>query len=488
MSDSISLRRRAASALLWSSIQSWGGRVVSLLVFVLLARLLNPADFGLASSAFLIMTLLNLVAEFGCSDAIVQRRDLRPADVNLPFYVAMTISTTLATSMVIFAPQIASLMEVPGLTPYLRGAAMITPFMTFTSFQEFMYRRALMFRQLAVRTILGTIVGGIVGVGMAFAGFGTWSLICQFAAQTIVGAIWVWHAPVWKPSLELHPKSAMEIGAFGSRVVTKFVVDFATGKSVDFIILVVYGAAALGLFTVASRLYLLLLQLLSTSISSVVLSMLAKISDDLERVRRLYIRSTSICTSFGTPVFVGLAAIAPEVNHLMFGEKWAGADRVMIPLLLIGGIHCTQSINGAYLTAVGRPQTLLNVTIVKALVVLPPLYFIRFDSVAATADFYALCLLAITPIDFFVTLRGLKLDWKAVVRPLGIPFLACIAGFALSLAVRNEVSSLPDNTILRAIIMGSSFVLGYVLTYAIVGWNLAKDNLLFAQSLVKKDR
>jgi len=75
-----------------------------------------------------------------------------------------------------------------------------------------------MFRRLAMRTILGTVVGGVVGHRAALAGWGTWALIVQFGTQTLVGVIWIWSLPIWTPSLTLRPASAVQIAAFGSKV------------------------------------------------------------------------------------------------------------------------------------------------------------------------------------------------------------------------------------------------------------------------------
>ncbi|MFT3966538.1 MAG: lipopolysaccharide biosynthesis protein [Sphingobium sp.] len=481
-----SLKRRAASALFWSSLQYWGGRIVGLLIFVLLARLLNPADFGLAASAFLVMTLLNMIAEFGCSDALVQRKELRDEDINLPFFLSMAASVTMATLTFIFAPQIVELMRAPGLTPYLRAAAMICPFMTFLAFQEFLYRRAIMFRQLATRTIAGTVSGGVVGIAMALTGWGTWSLIAQYACQTLVGVVWLWRKPLWKPSLTFHPRSALEIASFGSKILGVFVIDFTTQKSVDLIILRKFGIAALGLFTVSTRLYMLLLQMLQTSINNVGLTMLSTISHDMDRMRRLYIRTTSVCATLGTPVFVGLAVLAPEVNQIMFGSKWLGAEKVMMPLLLIGGVHCTQFVNTPYLTVTGNPRTLLHLSIFRSFLVLPPLYLIPSPSVSSTASLYALCLLAVTPFDFLAAFRALSIRIADIARPIGMPITASIAAFLGTHYARSALPALPANPFLSAIVLGSLFALAYMAVLASLGRDVLRENFLFVRGFLKK--
>jgi O-antigen/teichoic acid export membrane protein len=486
MNDVSNFRRRAVSAMFWSLFQNWGGRALSMVVFVLLARLLAPTQFGIASSAFLVMSMLSLIAEFGYGDALIQKQGLKEHDVNIPFYASMIISTALACIAAFLSEDIAHLMNVEGLAPYLIGTAAICPFLTLASFQDAMYRRHVQFRALAMRTLAGIIIGGVVGIAMALMGFGTWALIGQFAAQTLTSVIWLWAKPVWKPNGDLNWNTMPGLSKFGLNVVGQRLIDFFTLRSIDFVILLVYGPAALALFTVSSRLYQLLLQLLQSSISNVGLTMLSKVSDDKARLQRLYLRSSSIGAFFGTPVFCGLAALAPEVNHIMFGQKWAGAEHVMVPLLLMGGIHCVQFINASYLTALGRPQTLLWLVILKAVLVLPPLYFIRMDSVAGTAMIYCASLVCLTPFSFGATLSALSLNWKAMIRPVGVPMLACAAAFFAVYAARTWGGLGELNTIYSLLLFGAIFTAAYAVSVAVLAFDIGRENVLFLRNAVRR--
>ncbi|MBC8129221.1 MAG: oligosaccharide flippase family protein [Rhizobiaceae bacterium] len=486
MTEAPTLRRQAGIALVWSLLQNWGGKAIGLIVFVLLARLLDPAEFGIASSAFLILSILHLVAEFGLGDALVQRQGLTREDVNLPFFAAVGVSVSLALAMVWFSEDIAFLMGVANLGPYLVASAMIGPLMTLSALQDAMYRRAMMFKPLALRTLVSGLVGGGVGVLLALMGFGAWALIAQFGAQMLISVVWLWSRPVWTPSLSFRPKTALPIGRFGLNVLSTYMVDFLTMKSVDFVILLAHGPAALGLYTVSSRLYQLLLQLLQASISSVGLSMLSKVAGDTERMRRLYERSASLAAFLGLPVFFGLAALAPEVNQIMFGPQWSGAEVLMAPLLLIGGIHCIQFLNVAYLTALGRPQTLLILGLVKAALVLPPLYLINVGTVAATVYLYVFGLLLMAPLSFAATIRALDLRWTVLVRPVIAPILAASLAFAAVLAARGVDAMTSDNVYVSAILLGLVFALVYAAALAALAFQAARENVLFALGTFRK--
>ena len=416
----------------------------------------------------------------------MQRPDLKAADVNLPFYASIACSVVFSIAGAVASGRIADAMGVPNLAPYLIAALAICPFLTLSGFQEAMYRRNLQFRPLAVRTLVGIAAGGIVGVGMAFAGLGTWSLIGQFAVQTLISVAWLWLRPVWTPTTTIVPESGRQLGRFGANIIAFRLLDFVTTRSVDFLILLVYGPNALGLFAVSSRLYQLLLQLLQASVSSVGLAMLSKVADDHDKLRRLFLRSTSLCAVFGTPVFFGLAALAPEVNRIMFGVHWAGAEAVMTPLLLIGGIYCIQFIFGSYLTAVGRPHLIFVLVAFKAAVVLPPLYFIHLPTVAATATLYAVALLLETPLAVYVTLKALALPWASIVRPVVVPILAASFAFAVTVAARDLLPSFLPFGILTIIEFGVIFALCYLVAIVVTARQVALDNVAFLRGALRR--
>ena len=91
-----SIGAMATSGLFWAIVQNWGGRLFTFVLFIVLARFLDPTDFGTASAAALVLLLIGMIAEFGFGDAIVQRRDLEAVDVNAPFFLSLAAALVLA--------------------------------------------------------------------------------------------------------------------------------------------------------------------------------------------------------------------------------------------------------------------------------------------------------------------------------------------------------------------------------------------------------
>lgn len=486
MENHKSFRRQATAAVVWSSIQNWGSRALGLLVFILLARLLDPHQYGVAASAFLILSLLMLIAESGLGDALVQRRDLTSDDANGPFFLSLTLSICLSAATFFFADDIARLMSIEEGSRYIAVTGLLSPFLMLSGFQEAMYRREMMFRALTVRGLVGLSVGGIVGVVMAIEGWGPWAVIAQYGSQVILNTIWIWLRPVWVPKLNFNYKTTRELVGFGLNLVVQRFIDFATVRSVSFIILAFHGAAALALFNVASRITYILLELLQGSVSNASTVILSKISNDIDQMQRLYIRVCSLVATFGTPIFFVLAATTPEVNAILFGQRWSGAEAVMQPMLMLGGIYCVQFINGAYLIALGKPRTFMWLMVLKAAAVLPPLYFIKMDSMVATVWLYCACLLVETPFMFHFTIKALSLRWPSLAKPLGIPLCVALASLAIAEYARVFTGGGMLTPYVTAVIQGGIFALAYASLTFILNLDNLRANIAFLKNRIRR--
>jgi O-antigen/teichoic acid export membrane protein len=225
------LGRMAVEGIFWSLVQNWSSRIIAFVIFVLLAKFLTPAQYGVASAAQTCLLFVGIVAEFGFGDAIIQRQKLEFADVNLPFFVAVGISILLAAGVALSAELIAGWLNVAGLAPVIEALSGIAPITTISQFQEFSYRKALDFRALATRVLVANLGAGAVAIACAYAGMGVWSIVIQTYLTVGIGLLWLWRRPRWKPSFELRPRQFCELASFGAPVVGMRVVDFATIRS-----------------------------------------------------------------------------------------------------------------------------------------------------------------------------------------------------------------------------------------------------------------
>lgn len=410
------LQSRVRAGLRWSVTQSWGVKGLNLLLYLILARLLSPAEFGIAAAVALVLLLQQLVSEFGFSEALIQRGTLSTKDVTLPFAVGVGASVGLSLLVILFAGQIEVVINVPGLAPYLVVASLFSPLATATAFQEALYKRDLDFKPLAIRQFVALIVSGVVGVSCALAGMGAWSLVIQAAVLTVVSTIWLWRTPRWLPSRQHDWLSFRSLGRFGASVVSTRLIDFGATRSIDFLIATLHGAAALGLYTLGAKLYQTAMELLFRAFMDVSLSALSKLAHDRSRLQATYRRVVSTSALLGTPVFFAMAALSPEITRLLFGAKWAGSEAIMAALMLLGGIQCIQFANGPYFSAIGKPHLTLWLTLIKLAAVVPALTLIDSDNVAEMVNLYVYALLFVTPFSYLLLSRELDIRLRDIAR------------------------------------------------------------------------
>ncbi|TZG34621.1 lipopolysaccharide biosynthesis protein [Agrobacterium sp. B1(2019)] len=490
MAEVTSIGNAALKGVFWSIVQNWGGKLFTSILFIVLARFLSPTDYGMVATAGLVLMLIQMVSEFGFADAIVQKRNLEPGDVNLPFYASVTVATLLAVAVCVFSPELERWFEVEGLAPVIVAICILLPLNTASMFQEVNYRRALAFKPLAIRTFISNIVGGGVAIVFAIMGMGVWSLVVQTYVATIVTLVWLWRKPHWLPGATLNPVTFVELLRFGSSALGLRIVDFAATRLIDFMILGRYGVAVFGLYTVGSRLYQLLMQLLQAALYDVSLTVLSRVSHERERMAALYKQLITMSAIFSTPVFVLAAALAPEICNVLFGSRWQGADEVAQPLLLLGALQCVQFQNGPFLSARGKPGKVLIAGSVKAISTILLILLVPTNDIKEIVAVYVLGQVTSTPFTFFYVARELGIGLGKIFLLLLPSFASSGLCFLLVYWMRPEVSAFGMGDFLSGLMLGSIFVATYSFLLVLTARSEARSaiTLLTSKIISRKER
>ncbi|MET0588687.1 MAG: lipopolysaccharide biosynthesis protein [Novosphingobium sp.] len=452
-----SLRAHTMRGVGWSIVQNWGGKVFTFMLSILLARLLSPEEFGVASAAWLALMLVPLVAEMGFGDAIMQRRGLKDADVNLPFWLASAIASALVVVVVILREPIAQWAGLGDRESYLVAIAATILISVPTGFQEAFYKRHMKFKQLAVRSFAANISGGIAAVAAAALGFGVWSFVVQMYVSLVINVVWIWARPEWLPGLRMEPRAFLQMARFGAPVLAQRLVDFAGTRMLDFMIIAKIGLVGYGIYVVGSRLYLTMMQLLQGAFQDVSLTVLSTIAHERERVAEVYRKTISLSATAMLPVFVLLSALAPEICLVLFGHKWVGVDRVAQPLLLMGAIHCVQYINGSFLSARGKPELILVTGVVKSALQIAALLLVPGGNVQTLTLTFVMATVLASPLSFYVLSRELGISMGQIASLLARPAAMSAACFAAVHFARPAVEELSLPALFQGGVLGTLF-------------------------------
>jgi PST family polysaccharide transporter len=188
------LRAAAARGVGWSALQASASRLLSAVVFVLLARLLEPDAFGVVAVASVFVAFMTVLVDQGFSQALVQRPSLDREHLDTAFWANLAASAVVVALVVGAAGPVADLFDEPDLAPILRALSLALVASALGGVPTALLRRRLAFASLALRGLLSVAAGGVAGVAAALAGFGAWSLVIQLVVQAGVETAVVWSA------------------------------------------------------------------------------------------------------------------------------------------------------------------------------------------------------------------------------------------------------------------------------------------------------
>lgn len=357
-----SVGQRATRGAFWAGVEQWGGQLVGLLSFLVLARLLTPAAFGLLTMAALVVALLQAIVQQAFADAVVQRTDPSPELLDTAFWSTVGLGLAAAGIIAAASDSIASMFDAPNLGPVVAAMAATVPLAGLGSTHHAILRRKLDFRPLAMRGLASNLAGGVAGVALALAGAGVWSLVAQTLLTAAVGSLLLWRTVLWRPKLRFDGGAFGRLASFAGSLSAANAVNFVNRYADDLIIGLFLGPVALGFYTVAYRLLWSTTQVLTGIASMVGLPVFSRLTGDPARLRDVFCLALRMIAVLAFPVFAGIAIVAPELILVVFGARWlpsAGALRV---LCAIGLLHSVSSLNPSAMVAAGRPDWVLRIT------------------------------------------------------------------------------------------------------------------------------
>jgi O-antigen/teichoic acid export membrane protein len=350
-----SLGGQAAKGTAWIVISRLVARLLDAVLLLLLARLLDPRDFGLVALAAALIAIVDVFRDLGLQQAAVQRRELTRAHVNSLFWGALGLAATLAGVLAAGAGLVADLLGSSEAQNVVALLAISLPLQAVSMVPTALLQRSMDFRAIAVTFMIGTAIGGAVGVALALTDHGVYSLVFRTLAQALVTSLLLAVFARFLPQLAFKRQEFMELFRFGLPIAGARFLEVVQGRADDLLIGRFMGPALLGTYSVAYRLYRILTETFIGTMSQVAAPTFSKLQSDRQRLLSAYYTSISVTTIVAVPVMVGLAAVAGDLVPLLFGDQWVDAVPVMQVLALVGVLHSVRYYDAALLVAVGRP-------------------------------------------------------------------------------------------------------------------------------------
>lgn len=361
------LSRRAAGALGWKVVHLAGGRAISLVRFLVLARLLAPDDFGLLAIGLVAIEILLTVTDTGMVPALVQRTELSRRDYDAAWTVEASRSIVVVAAVVAGAPLFADLFDEPAATAVIRGLAVATLISSLESIRLADLIRDLRFRPLAIRGIAVALTEAVVSIALA-SSLGVWALVVGLAAAALVGTVLSYVIAPYRPRPVFDPRASGRLFAFGRWVLLTSVAMLLGDAIVRVVLSRRLGAGELGLYYVAFRLAQLPARVVTEIVETVAFSLYARIQHDLDRVAATYRDLLVTAAALLVPAYAILFVLAPDLVAVL-GERWDGATPVIRVLVGAGIASLVGASTAPLLQGVGRPDRVAAIYVVRAGVV-----------------------------------------------------------------------------------------------------------------------
>ena len=311
--------------------ETFGIQAIQLVISIVLARLLVPENYGVVAIASTIVTILTSVVQSSFNAPLVQKKELSQIDLSSSFYVMLAIAGMLYTLLFAAAPTISVIYGMPDLALVIRVLSLVLILGTWNSIQMALIYRNLRFRASMMINVVGIVVQGIVGIGMAYMGFGVWSLVSsQIAYQLTIGMIYGVYNH-WIPGLCFSIQSIKDIWKIGLPLCGAELLTIVSSNVYPMSIGLRYTNAELGLYQKGNSVPTTIVNGIVTACSTVFFSMMSRAQEDYESLKRLMRDGVSIVSYLIVPIALGLFCIAPEFVTIVLGKNWLEA----IPLMQI---------------------------------------------------------------------------------------------------------------------------------------------------------
>lgn len=359
------LRAQAASGVLWAAAEKWLVRASTLVGFVILGRLLAPAEFGVVALAMVFVTVLTVVTEGGLGVYLVQRTTVDRVVTSTTFHLSAGMGLVLAPALALSAPALAALLDAPALGHVLPALAVALLFSALSVVPASLLQREMRFRELAVRQVLATSLSVVAAVSLAFAGAGVWALVAQTLVRTVVAFAVLWSTADFRPAWTFSASAAREAVTFGSKSLAVELLRRARDEADGLVIGVVAGTTVLGYWTVAVRLVTVLVDLFGAVLGRVAYPVFARVRDDPARFGRALGSSMATGALVLAPALVVLALTSDVVVPWVFGDQWRPATAVAGVVAFRAIAYGLSDFHRAALIGAGHPGAELAVTLAQ---------------------------------------------------------------------------------------------------------------------------
>ena len=356
------------SNLFWKFGERILAQGISFLVSLVLARLLLPSEYGTVALVLVFINLANVFVSNGLGEALIQKKNANDADFSTMFFCSLGLSVVLYVIMFFAAPLIANYYQDVTLVSVLRVLALRLPLAAINTIQHAYVAKHMQFKKFFFSTLGGTLASAIVGISMAYHGFGIWALVGQYLSNCFIDTVVLFFTVDWRPRLMFSLLSVKQLLPFGWKLMAAGFISSLYGELRNLVIGKVYSTEDLAFYNKGNHFPSLTVTNVDTSISSVLFPAMSSINNDPDHLRALTRKSMRMSSYVVFPMMMGMCAVGETMIRFLLTDKWIGC----VPFLRLSCIYWMiqplQTANAQAIKACGRSDIYLKLETAKKII------------------------------------------------------------------------------------------------------------------------
>lgn len=358
-------KNKVVSSMIWKFLERCGFQFVQFFLSIILARLLTPSDYGVIALILVFTQISNVFISSGFGTALIQKKDSDELDFSSVFYLSLFVAFVCYFILFFLAPTIAKFYNNELLIGYIRVVAISLFFSAINGVQGTYVSKKMQFKRFFFSSMGAVLGSGIIGVILAYNGFGVWALVMQHVFSGFFSFVILWFTVKWRPKLIFSFARVKTLFSFGWKLLCSGLLDTVFKNIYSLIVGRIYKSQVLGYFNRGQQFPQVIASNLNGSIQSVMLPTLSANNDNPSEVKKITRRSISTSAFVLMPCMFGLAAVAEPLVKVLLTDKWLPC----VPFLQLACIsYALYPIHTANLTginALGRSDIFLKLEIIK---------------------------------------------------------------------------------------------------------------------------
>ena len=440
------IKEQTLSGVKWNALGQFSAYAIQFVLGVVIARLLDPADYGVIGMLAIFMAIAQWFVNSGFGNALIRKSDRTEVDCSTAFYFNVAVAILLYGVLFVSAPAIAAFYNTPLLTAVVRVYSLTLIIGSLGIVPRALRSVAVDFKTQAYASVISVIVSGLVGLYLAFSGYGVWALVWQSIIGSCVSVAVIWVLARWRPLWAYSWESFRSMFSYGSRLLASGLLHTVYTHASSILIGKFYTPAELGNYDRGNSIAALPSLRLSTVFNSVTFPILSKVQDDDERLKNVYhkyVAMTSLVIFF---VMTLLAVVARPLVLLLLTEKWLGAVPFLQVFCFAFMFDSICRLNNNMMYVKGWSGMFLKLEIIKKAVVTP------FFLLAIPYGPLVICYVAVlhTVVDITCSTYCLKRflgielrQYARVAKYFFLSLLACASAAVVCALIASPWVSLP---------------------------------------------